>query len=185
MNIIERVKKIILKPKDEWVIIDQETTSVQELVTRYLMPLALIAAIASFVGYGFIAKHGFGIGVKFGIIYFVVYLGGALISAWIIDSLASSFGSTKDFRKAMQLVIYSYTPMMVAAVILIFPSLGWIMMLAGLYSLYILYLGFKPLMKTPDDKIAVYFIVSLVVIIVVYLVLSQVLGRILVGSMLL
>ncbi len=185
MNIIERAQKIILKPKEEWSVIDQETTPVQELVTRYLMPLALIAAIASFIGYGFIAKfHGFGLGIKFGIVNFIVYVAGALISAWIIDSLAPSFGSIKDFRKAMQLVTYSYTPMMVAAVIMIFPSLSWIMMLAGLYSLYLLYIGFKPMMKTPDDKVAIYFIVSLVVMVVVFLVLSQVLGRILVGNVL-
>ncbi len=182
MDIIERAKRIILSPKDEWVVIDQETTGVQELVTKYLVPLALIATIASFIGYAFIAKgHGFGIGIEYGIAYFLIYVGGALISAWIIDSLATSFGSTRDFRKAMQLVTYSYTPMMVAAIVMIVPSLSWIMMLAGIYSLYVLYTGFKPMMKTPDDKVTTYFIVSLVVMVVVYLILSRIFVRIIVG----
>jgi hypothetical protein len=183
MNIVERAKQIILKPKDEWVVIDQETTSVQELVTKYLIPLALIPAIASFIGYAFMSKiHGFGMGIGYGIVNFVVFIGGALISAWILDALAPSFGSSRDYRKAMQLVTYSYTPMIVAAVVLLIPSLGWIMMLAGIYSLYVLYLGFKPMMKTPDDKVSIYFIVSLVVMVVVYLILYRVLGRIIVGN---
>jgi hypothetical protein len=183
MNLVERAKQIILKPKDEWVVIDQEKTSVVDLVTRYLIPLALIAAVASLIGYGFFfIFHSLSLGIKYGILYLINYVGGALLTAWVIDALASSFGSTKDFRKAMQLVVYSYTPMMVAGVVMIFPSLSPIMLIAGLYSLYILYLGIKPLMKTPDDKVTTYFIVSLVVLIVVYLVISTVLIRIIIGN---
>jgi hypothetical protein len=183
MNIIERAKQIILKPKDEWVAIDQESTSVKDLVTGYLVPLALVATIASFIGYSFFFKfHSLGFGIKYAILYFVTYVGGALLTAWVIDALAPSFGSTKDFRKAMQLVVYSYTPMMVASVVMIFPALSPIMLLAGLYSLYLLYLGLKPLMKTPDDKLMTYFVVSLVVLVVVYFVISTILTRLIVGN---
>jgi hypothetical protein len=183
MKIIDRAKQIILKPKDEWVVIDQENTNVKDLVTGYLLPLALIPAIASLIGYGFFFKfHTLGFGVKYAILYFITYVGGALLTAWIIDALAPSFGSTKDFRKAMQLVVYSYTPMMVAGIFMIFPALSPIMLLAGLYSLYILYLGFKPLMKTPDDKLTTYYIVSLVVLVVVYFVISTILTRMIIGN---
>jgi hypothetical protein len=158
-------------------------TSVADLISRYLFPLALIPAIASLIGYGFFFKfHSLGFGIKFGILYLITYVSGALITAWVIDALATSFGSTKDFRKALQLVVYSYTPMMVAGVVMIFPALSPIMLLAGIYSLYIMYLGFKPLMKTPDDKVMTYFIVSLVVLIVVYFVISTILTRIIVGN---
>jgi hypothetical protein len=183
MNIIERAKQIILKPKDEWVAIDQESTSVKDLVTGYLLPLALIPTAASLIGYGFFFKfHSLGFGVKYAILYFVTYIGGALLTAWVIDALASSFGSTKDFRKAVQLVVYSYTPMMVAGVVMIFPALSPIMLLAGLYSLYLLYMGFKPLMKTPDDKVMTYFVVSLVVMVVVFFVISTILTRMIIGN---
>jgi hypothetical protein len=181
MKILDRAKQIILKPKEEWVVIDQESTSVMELVTAYLFPLALIPAVASLIGYGFIRFHSVGFGLKYGILYFINFAAGAFLTAWIIDALAPSFGSTKDFRKAFQLVVYSYTPMMVAGVVMIFPSLSPLMLLAGLYSLFILYLGFKPLMKTPDDKVITYFIVSLVVLVVIYIILSTVLTRIMIG----
>jgi len=37
MNLIERAKNIIIKPKDEWNVISQETTSVSQLTTGYLL----------------------------------------------------------------------------------------------------------------------------------------------------
>ena len=54
MNLVERAKKIILQPKTEWVVIEQESIQPAQLVSSYLIPLALIPAIASFIGYGFI-----------------------------------------------------------------------------------------------------------------------------------
>jgi hypothetical protein len=183
MNIIERAKQIILKPKDEWVVIDQENTSVIDLVTKYLIPLALIPTVASLIGYGFFFKfHSFGFGIKYAILYFITYVGGALLTAWVIDALAPSFGSAKDFRKALQLVVYAYTPMLVAAVVMIFPALSPIMLIAGLYSLYLVYLGLQPLMKTPEDKVTTYFVVSLVVLVVVYFVISTILTRMIIGN---
>jgi hypothetical protein len=183
MNLIERAKKIITSPKDEWVVIDQENTSITDLIIKYLIPLALIPAIASFIGFWIFYKFGsFSFGIKYAVIYLITYIGGALLAAYIIDALAPSFASTKDFRKAFQLVVYSYTPMMVASIVLIFPSLGILVLIAGLYSLYLLFIGLKPMMKTPDDKTAVYFIVSLVVLIVVYFVISAVLTRIFIGN---
>jgi len=183
MNIIERAKQIILKPKDEWVVIDQENTSVSDLVTTYLIPLALIPTVASLIGYGFFFKfHSFGLGIKYAILYFITYVGGALLTAWVIDALAPSFGTAKDFRKALQLVVYAYTPMLVAAVVLIFPALSPIMLIAGLYSLYLFYLGLQPLMKTPDDKVTTFFVVSLVVLVVVFFVISTILTRMIIGN---
>lgn len=183
MNIIERAKKIIISPKDEWVTIDQEDTSVTDLIIKYLIPLALIPTIASFIGFGIFFKfNSFSLGLKYAVINLITYIGGSLLTAYIIDALAPSFASVKDFRKACQLVVYSYTPVMLAGIVLIFPSLSVLVLIAGLYSLYLLFIGLKPIMKTPDDKVAVYFIVSLVVLIVVYFVISAVLTRIFIGN---
>ena len=51
--------------------------------------------------------------------------------------------------------------------------------LFGLYGLYLLYLGMPKLKKTPEDKRIGYFVVSLVIIIVVYMVIGMVMTRIL------
>lgn len=179
MNLIERAKNIILKPKDELVVIDQETTSIQELFTTYLMLLALIPAIAGLIGFGLLSGGFFLLyGIKYAIMYYILVVASVFISAFVIDSLAPSFGATKDFRKAMQLVTYSFTPAMVAGVFYILPDLGFIAALAGLYGLYILYLGLVPLMKVTEDKSIGYFLVSLLVIIVVLAILFTILRAI-------
>lgn len=185
MNLVERAKNIILKPKDEWIVIDQEDTSVATLIVTYLFPLALIPAIAAFIGYGVIGVAFFGPvlswGIKQAIISFISTIIGAYISALIIDMLAPNFGSTKDFRKAMQLVVYAYTPVMLAGAFQAIPVLG-ILGIIGLYGLYLLYIGIKPMMKTPDDKVTVYFVVSLLVMIAVYFILGAILTLVLIGK---
>jgi hypothetical protein len=190
MNLVERAKNILFKPKDEWNVISQETTSVTQLVTGYLLILALIPAVGQFVRYGLIGytipfvghvPGSMSYGIRQAVVSYIASVGGVFLSAYIIDALAPSFASQKNFQKAMQLVVYSYTAMFVAGIFNIIPGLA-ILSIVGLYGLYILYIGIKPLMQTPEDKVTTYFIVSLLVIIAVYAVLSLVLAAILVKS---
>jgi hypothetical protein len=186
MKIVDRVKGIILNPKKEWEVISQENTSSATLLITYLFPLVLIPAIASLIGYGLIGYRvafighiaGFSWGIKWAVIMLVNMILGVYLTAFIIDFLAPNFGAVKNFNNAFSLVVHSYTPMMVAGILYLLPSLGTLAALAGLYGLYILYLGLKPMMKSPDDKTTTYFVVSLIVMIVVYAVLSTVLAAI-------
>lgn len=186
MNLFERAKNILLKPKEEWLVIDMEITTVQQLVTSYLIPLALIPALAAFIRYSFI---GYGTyieasllwGIKQAIISFITIIAGVYLSAFVIDALAPSFSSVKNFRRAMQLVVYSYTPMLIVSIFQIIPGLGFLSVL-GLYGLYLLYLGYSPIMKTPAEKVTGYFLLSLVVIIVFYFIVAAILTSILVGG---
>lgn len=186
MNLIERAKNILLKPKEEWAVVEQETTPVQQLVISYLFPLALIPALAAFIrwgvlGYGSFLGASVNWGIKYALISLVTTMGGAYLSAFIIDALATNFSSTKDFRKAMQLVAYSYTPMLIAGVFQLIPALS-ILGIVGLYGLYLLYVGLAPMMKTPPDKVTGYFVVSLVVLIVIYIAIGAILSAIIFGG---
>ena len=60
MNLVERVKKILLQPKQEWAVIKGETHTVAGLYTRYVMILAAIPAIATFIGFSIVGYTGFG-----------------------------------------------------------------------------------------------------------------------------
>jgi Yip1 domain. len=187
MNLFERVKQIIISPKSEWQTIDSENTPAQTLLFKYLLVLALIPAVASFIGFG-IMETSYGkiihiggsieIGIRQGIISYVSTIFAVYLASWVIGFLAPSFGSEKNFGRAFTLVVYSYTPSLVAGVVLIFPALAFIQMLAGIYGLYILYLGLKPMMKTPDDKQPIYFLISLLVIILVSIAISAIFAAI-------
>ena len=51
MNIAARVQGILLKPKDEWVKIKDEPTTIQQLFTSYAVILAAIPIVAQFLGF--------------------------------------------------------------------------------------------------------------------------------------
>ena len=189
MNLINRVKSILLTPKTEWSLIESEQTDVKTLTTNYMLPLALIPAIAGFIGFGLIGQNVLGMhigsagyGLRYAIVNLVSTIGGAFLTAYIIDLLAPSFGSEKNFLQSFKLVVYSYTPMMVAGILLIIPSLSILATLAGLYGLYLLYIGLQPLKKTPEDKKTSYFVVSLIVVILGSFVLSSILSSIFITS---
>lgn len=187
MNIVNRVKNILVTPKTEWITIETEQYLNTTVLTSYLLLLALIPAVCQFIGQGLIGYNVLGVhiggtigwGVRQAIVSFISMIGGVYLTAFIIDLLAESFGSVKNFNQAFALVAYSYTPMCLAGIFYILPSLGIIATLAGLYGLYILYTGLTTMMKTPEDKVTVYFIISLVCVIVVSVVLGLILGAIL------
>ena len=189
MDIINRVKQILISPKQEWQIIDGENDTNMTVLTKYVLLLAAIPAIASFIGYGLIGYSVLGyhvgslsIGVKHAIVQYITMVCGVYLTAFVVDILAANFGSQKNFDKAFSLVAYAYTPMFVGGIFYILPSLSWLAMFAGLYGLYLLYIGLQPMMKTPAEKQTSYFVVSLLVMIVSFFVLSMILTTVFIGS---
>jgi len=188
MDIVSRVQGILLKPKDEWVKIKEEVMPHTQLLTSYVLILAAIPAIAQFIGFGLIGfkvpflgwyRYGVGGGLLRGILVYVFSVAYAYIFAIIVNALAPTFSSEKNMDNAMKLAAYCLTPYWVASVLYIVPFLGILVMLASLYGLYILYLGFQtPLMNTPKEKVVSYFVISIVVVIVIMVVITIVLGAI-------
>ena len=181
MNLVERAKNIIMTPKTEWSVIAAEEPNAMQILTGYVVPLALIPAVASVIGYGVIGS-GMGTsltwGIGMGIISFVSTVLGVYLTAFVVDFLAPNFGSQKNFGRAMQLVAYAYTPAWVAGILNIVPAIGILASLAGLYGLYLMYLGFPHTMKTPQDKVIVYLIVAIVALLVIYMILGAILTAI-------
>jgi hypothetical protein len=190
MEIIEKVKNILVTPKTEWVTVEGENAPHVKLLTSYLLPLALIPAVAAFIGYGLIGYSAFGVhvhsidwGIRQAVVQFIAMTGGAYLTAFVINMLAANFGSTANFDRAFSLVAYAYTPMCIGGVFYLLPSLSWLASLAGIYGLYLLYIGLAPMMKTPAEKQTSYFVISLICTAVISVALSAVLTALLIKSM--
>jgi len=187
MILADRVRNIILTPKTEWLAIAAEEPNVGNIVKGYVLPLALIPAVASLLGFGFVGRGIFGAslrwGIAMGLIQFVSAFVGVLITATMADLLAPSFGSQKNIGRAVQLVAYSHTPGWVASILLLVPTLGIVATLAMLYGLYLLYLGLPPLMKTPPDKTVTYMVVLIILAIVVYVLIGAILTPVFMGAL--
>src|SRR5665647_3931993 len=168
MNLIERIKNIISNPKSEWEKIDTEEQTLSSVITTYVVPLALLGAAATFIGYGFIGidyglfrMKGMEWGIKMAVVQLISAVAGVIVTAYVVDALAPSFSSTKNINKSAQLVAYGYTPAFIGALLNIFPAIGWLGSLFGLYGIYLMYLGLGPLKKTPEDKKVIYLVVTL------------------------
>ena len=180
MRIVDRARNIILTPKTEWPVIDAEATPIGQVITGYVLPLAAIAALASFVSVALIGTnipmvgtYRMGIGWALGqavysIVMAVVFV---FVLGFIIDALAPTFGGQKNMLSAQKLAAYSYTPAWLAAVLSIIPWIGTLLAIIGaLYGLYLLYVGLPRLMRNPPEKSAGYtalVVVSAIVVAVI------------------
>jgi hypothetical protein len=185
MDLVSRVKGILLTPKTEWGVIDTEPTTVGSLYTGYIAPLAAIPAVAWFVGFSLIGGSLLGvtfrwpisIGLEQAVARYVLALIGVYVLALIIDALAPSFGGQKNQIQALKVAAYCSTASWVAGIFLVLPALS-ILAILGLYSLYLLYLGLPVLMKSPNDKAVGYTVVVIICAIVLYAVIGAITGRI-------
>jgi hypothetical protein len=179
MNIVDRAKNMIMKPKAEFQMIDGETHTVKDLYLNYIMILAAIPAVAAFIGFSIIGLGGvlsqyripIASGIAMMIVKYVLSLASVYVVALIVDALAPNFGSQKNFLQALKLVAFSMTAAWLAGIFSILPALS-ILGLLGLYSLYVLFLGLPILMKTPEDKVIPYFVVILIAAVVVNVVIG-------------
>ncbi len=175
-SIVERAKAIILKPKEEWPVIDREPTSSGDIFTRYAVPLAAVGPIALLIGSQVFGFGAFGItyrpslmsSLSLAVTSFVLGLVGLFVLSFVANKLAPNFGGESNSRNAFKLVAYSMTASWLAGIFGLFPSLSFLGIL-GLYSFYLFYVGVTPLMKVPVDKALTYTIVTAVCMIVIYL----------------
>jgi hypothetical protein len=181
-NLIARVKAILLTPQTEWLVIERESGDVATLFTQYVAILALIPALARFIGSSLIGGYtpifsGL-IGAIFG---YVLTFVAVYVVALIIDALAPTFGAQKNFPNALKLAVYSYTPGWVAGIFLLIPGLSFLTVL-GLYGLYLLWLGLPPLMRSPPEKALGYAAAVVVCAIILAIVLGAIQAAFFLGT---
>ena len=141
---------------------------------RAIGPIALIIGQQAFGIYGY--KPPMEYTIAWAVITYALALVSVYVNALIIDALAPSFGGTKNSVKAFKVAAYSATAAWVAGIFQIIPMLGILVLIAALYGLYLLYLGLPLLMKVSQDKAVGYVVVVIIVQIVLYFVVSMVVG---------
>jgi hypothetical protein len=156
MGLFARVKAILLTPQTEWPVIAQEKGAALRLFVRHVAILALIPAMARFIGTALIGWYAPVSSSLAGAL--VTYLSGFAVVyglALVIDALAPRFGGQKDFASALKLAAYSFTPVWLAGIFLLIPGLSFLVIL-GLYGVYPLWAGLPVLMRVPAEKALLY-----------------------------
>ena len=117
MNLIERAKAILLRPAETWPVIDAEPATVASIYKDWLVIMAAIPAVCTFIGLSVIGAGMFGYGFRIPILYglesmvlrYVMSLVAAFVMALIVDALAPSFSGTRSRINALKLVAYGAT----------------------------------------------------------------------------
>ncbi|MFN3495059.1 MAG: Yip1 family protein [Hydrogenophaga sp.] len=180
MDIVERVKSVLLKPRETWPVIEQEATDTGRIYKEYLVILAAIPAVASFVGLSLIGMGGFGMtfrvpilaGLGNLIVGYVLTLVMVYVMALIANALAPTFGGEKNMLNAVKLIAFGSTAALVGGIFNLLPMLSMLGLLAAIYSIYLIYTGIPVLMKSPTEKAAGYTAVLVVCGIVAGLLLA-------------
>ena len=179
MNLVERVKAIIMQPKSEWTVISGEPGDAGYLFTNYVCIVSAIPPICTFIGLTIIGygplHFGIGIGLGHAIITYVLGLIGVFVLGYVIDFLAGVFDGQKNLGNAMKVAAYAPTAAWLAGVFHLIPFLGFLSIL-GLYSLYLLHTGIATLMRPPESKALVFTIAVVVCVIVVWFVFFGIVG---------
>ena len=153
MNLIARVKNILLEPKAEWPQIAAEAATPQSIYMGYVVILAAIGPLAMLLRMSIVGA----------VVQYIISLAVTFLMALIVDALAPTFGGEKNFVQSLKLVAYSYTAAWIAGIFLLIPVLGGVIaLLAAIYTLYTFYVGVPVLKKCPQDKAVGYTVVVVI-----------------------
>jgi hypothetical protein len=173
--LVKRAASIIVKPREEWLIIKGERTKIEDLFAKYAVILAAVPAAAGFIGYAIFGRPGLTgyvsvslqENLRWTILSYILSLASVFLLAYIIDMLSPFFGAKRNLPDAVKIVVYSHTPSWAAGLLLIFPQLSMLVIGASLYSLYLLYTGMKSVKDVPPGRMAGYFAAAIFASIVI------------------
>jgi len=168
--LVQRVKSILLHPREEWQVIEGENTSITDIYKSHVLPLAAIGPVSAFIHAILFGNSFFGIthrpsflsALTSAVVSYIFTLIGVVLIALVIDILATRFGGTANRNNAFKLAAYSATAAWVAGIFQLVPGLGMLTLL-GLYGLYLFYVGVPVMMKAPQDKALIYTVAVVVV----------------------
>ena len=184
----KKIKGILLKPSETWQEIKEEETTISNLYKSYAMLLAAIPQVAQFIansiigypvrGVNFRVRTNIGRTLGFSIAFYILFLVSLYVISLITNALAPRFNSTKNITNAFKLIVFSLTPGWIASILFIFPSLSPLVILGGIYWIYLLYLGLPLMMETPKKKSFGYVIIIALVTLLISFVINAIVSAI-------
>jgi hypothetical protein len=170
MDLLQRVKDILLRPNEMWPVLRSEEAGIAAIYKSHVIMMAAVPAVAQAIGLMLIGTSFLGVRHRPSItstlgnagLSYCVSLAAVYIVALVINGLAPKFESRKNLTRSFTLVAYSWTPAWAAGPLLLIPSLDWLAKLISFYGFYLFYTGLPVFMEAPRDKVNVYFLCAIV-----------------------
>jgi len=152
------VRDLLWYPQQAWEKIKAEKDI--KLLIAYPLALAVLPALAVYIGYGLIGlrlgpvgyyRMSFANAFYSALVYYMLSILGVVAMGFLVMVLTNYFTVESDIVSAMKLSAYSATAPLLAGIFQVIPGIR-ILMVLGLYGAYIMYLGVPKLIKTTREK---------------------------------
>ena len=193
MALLQHTIGIMLHPANEWKSIREAKSSFKQVFLSHVPFLALIPALASYYG---VTQVGFSVGdrdpVKLSTdsamslcaLTYVALLAGVFILGEFINWMAKTYGAPgseeERHHAGTALAVCITTPMFLAGIFTLFPSI-WLnalaMIVASVYSVYLVFEGIPVVMNIDKDRAFLY--ASSVVTVGLVLMVTAMIGTVL------
>lgn len=172
MAILEHTLGILLHPDKEWKAIRNERSSFLQVFVSHVPFLALIPTLASYYG---VTQVGWSVGgsdvirltpasamslcaASYAALLIGVYMLGEFIS-WMAKTYGAGDNEEERRYEGTALAVYITTPVFLVGILMAYPNI-WLnaaaTLIAGLYSVYLVYQGIPILMDIPKERAFMY-----------------------------
>jgi hypothetical protein len=162
VGVMTRAAGLLLRPGRAWDQVAQEVADPRAIFARYVAPLAAIPAVCGIAGpliFGGYSIANVGVresllGLVLGeIVGYLLFLAAVYVLGLVISWVSPMFGGGGSRGDGIKVAAYAATAICVAGLAELYPSLAIpIGILAGLYSLYGLYMGLAKVMRAPEGR---------------------------------
>jgi hypothetical protein len=169
-SLINRIKLVVLSPKECWKSICNEQHEPKTLVMALILPLVILGIICSTIG---LQVFGISMGplgtwrppfIPFllsQIVNGLMTIAGVYISAWLVQKLATFFQGSATPAKAFSLVTHAMLPILASNLLTIFPPLSMLGLVLLVISLYAFFQG-SSMMTTVSESKRLPFVASFI-----------------------
>jgi len=165
---LARLWNLLVEPRAEWAVIENEQDTVRGLMLRWVAPLSAVGPAAKLLGSQIFGYNQYGADVRPPIetaltelvVSYALSVAAVYLLARMISGLAVNFGGREHRTQAMKVAAYGGTAAFLAGGFQLVPSLQWIGAV-GLYSLYLIYAGLPALMHVTRRKAFTFTVVTL------------------------
>jgi len=169
------IRDLFISPGKVLRSIASQRAGIRLLLRKVLLPLLLIPATTALLGWALVGRStsgefftlvekGWGIGMEYGLVYYIAMLSTMLLSTLVLAKAAPAFRGAEDRDATFRLLVYAWVPAMLSGVFLIIPGLYWMQLPFVLYAFMLIRLGAGPVVNIPAASRTVYAITAAFVI---------------------
>jgi hypothetical protein len=159
---IKRLVRILFVPKHEWVSIANESESIGLIIKYYAWPFIVLGALikagsvfVKFTNEADLIQFKIPFSLTILLFYMIVPLFVLIVGGAIIDRFSKSIGATGHKHGALRLLIYSYTPVFIATILINTESHLQYFQYVGVISAYavvLFWMGMTPMLHILPER---------------------------------